>query len=97
MASLLFLGPGVFIDDARMIFPGPAVVLSEALGMLDQVSRPVRSNVLDEVVAADLEDAINEPFELVGPTDGQVAFEDDPIERGQRPTDQTGERTVEGG
>jgi transposase len=65
------LCPGVLVDVARGIFPGPAQLLSQALGMVHDAVRPLRTNDLEGVHATHLQYVIDEPLELIGPADGK--------------------------
>jgi hypothetical protein len=73
----LLLGPGVLVDFAREILPGPLGLTGELLGMLDEALAPPRSGCLQEVGPANLQDIIDEASELVEATDREVPFEKD--------------------
>ena len=62
----LFLGPGILVDVAGIILPGPTALLGEALGVFHQAFRPFGADGLQEVGPADLQDVIDEALELRG-------------------------------
>ena len=76
------LTAAVHIRAARLPRPG--------LGVFDQPIGILGRDVLDEIAAPDLEDAIDEVLEIARHGQARMALEDDPVEAVQRAHDEAG-------
>jgi hypothetical protein len=90
-------GPGVFVDRTGMELVTPTGSFGRALGVLDQTIRPTRRDRLEELGPSHLQDAVDEPLELVDAADREIAFDNHPVEAGENPGDEAGEFGGEGG
>ena len=96
MSLPLSLGPIIFVDLALMVAVLALVSCCGLLGMLDELVRPLGSDVLKEVSSWKLEGVIDEALKLLDIADRQVTLEDHPIKTGKTALKETGILREEG-
>src|SRR5262249_39397578 len=84
------LGPRFLVEGAGVVVKDSAMLVSEVVGTIDEAIGELRGQHLEEVATPDAQDVVDEAFELLGPSDAEMPFENDTIKTMQRAGDETG-------